>query len=96
MNQKGFSQAILLMIVGIGILVFALYSYIPFFQKASDPLKTSPATTSVALPENSQPTLTEKQQLMIKHKTEIKSKLDLTDEQFDGLVKMASDPEFDY
>ena len=94
-NQKGFSQVAIFITVGLILISFAVYSYIPVLQNAVKPNPSKSSQDSTPIP-SSAPALTEKQELLIKHKAEIMKDLNLTEEQFIGIVKMASDPDFDY
>lgn len=98
MNNKGFSQIAIFIAVGVGLLLIALSSYTQIIRTVVRQSFSGPSPTAVPLPSNFSysPALSKNQQMLINNKERIMKNLDLTQEQFEGIVKMASDPEFDY
>lgn len=86
--QKGFSPIIILTIVGLVFLGFAGYSLYSNNQSSSGKIVASPTPSATPL--------TATQQKFLKHKENIKAKLNLNDAQFEGLMRMSSDSEFAY
>lgn len=97
MKQQGFSQIILFIAVGVVLLLIALSSYTQLIKTAVKNSFSGPSPTTVPLPNTSYSSqLTANQQMLLRNKEKIMSELDLSEEQFEGIVKMASDPEFNY
>lgn len=96
-NQLGFvNMAVALFLVGAGLLIFALSSYIPILKNLGHSPIPSPAPASILIPENTSPILTQKQQMMLKNKKSIMKDLNIDEAHFNNLLRYASDPEFDY
>lgn len=96
-KQSGFSQIILFIAVGVGLLLIALSSYTQLIKTAVKNSFSGPSPTSVPLPNTPYSAqLTANQQMLLRNKEKIMNDLDLSEEQFNGIVQMASDPEFNY
>lgn len=96
MTQKGFSQIAIFTAVGLILLGLAVYSFIPILQNAVKPKPSSDLNQASTPLTPSTPALTQEQELLIKHKEKIMADLNLNEEQFNGIVKMAADPDFSY
>lgn len=97
MNNRGFSQIALFIGVGVVLLLIALSSYTQLIKTAVKNSFSGPSPTSVPLPSTTYTAeLTANQQMLLRNKEKIMEDLGLSEEQFEGIVKMASDPEFNY
>lgn len=96
--QRGFSQIALFIGVGVALLLIALSSYTQLIKTSVKNAISPPSPTTIPLPSNTsyKPELTSNQQMLLRNKEKIMEDLDLSEEQFEGIVKMASDPEFNY
>jgi hypothetical protein len=95
--QRGFSQIALFIGVGVVLLLIALSSYTQLIKTAVKNTFSGPSPTSVPLPNTAYTAeLTANQQMLLRNKEKIMEDLGLSEEQFEGIVKMASDPEFNY
>jgi hypothetical protein len=97
MNNRGFSQIALFIGIGVFLLLVALSSYTQLIKTSIKNAFNKPTPTPIPSTTPYYSTgLTANQQMLLRNKEKIMSDLDLTEEQFEGIVKMASDPEFNY